>query len=331
MEPGQSLARSVRLTQIQHLLYKNPEGLTTRELAQLCGVCVRTIQRDLLDLQSELGVPITEKVDRYGIIDGYVLPPVSFSLYEAMALFLASRLVLHQTDENNPHIQTALDTLSKVLPQALAGRLADSINAIRKKPPKSDFIRIFEQVGIAWSTQRRMRIHYQSLQSKEAKEWLLAPYFVEMTGVGYSTYVIGQASREGREGIVTFKLDRIRKAELLEESFEIPQGLNLEKLLGSSWGVIWGEETEVKLKFSQKVARRVKESVWHPSQAIEDLPDGSCLLTVRVGSALEMTPWIRGWGPDVEVLEPQALRDELKNQIRRMAKVYGVGDGAAEE
>jgi len=322
MEPGQSLARSVRLTQIQHLLYKNPEGLTTRELAQLCGVCVRTIQRDLLDLQSELGVPITEKVDRYGIIDGYVLPPVSFSLYEAMALFLASRLVLRQTDENNPHIQTALDTLSKVLPQSLAERLADSINAIRKKPPKSDFIRIFEQVAIAWSTQRRMRILYQSLKSSEAKKWLLEPYFVEMTGVGYSTYVIGYAKHNDKEGIITFKLDRIKEAELLEESFEIPRGLSLEGLLTSSWGVIWGEETEVKLKFSSKVARRVKESVWHPSQVIENLPDGGCLLTVRVGSTLEMTPWIRGWGPDVEVIEPITLRDEFKKWADQLNKIY---------
>ena len=322
MEPGRSLTRSVRLTQIQHLLYKNPEGLTTRELAQLCGVCVRTIQRDLLDLQSELGVPITEKVDRYGIIDGYVLPPVSFSLYEAMALFLASRLVLRQTDENNPHIQTALDTLSKVLPQSLAERLADSINAIRKKPPKSDFIRIFEQVAIAWSTQRRMRILYQSLKSSEAKKWLLEPYFVEMTGVGYSTYVIGYAKHNDKEGIITFKLDRIKEAELLEESFEIPRGLSLEGLLTSSWGVIWGEETEVKLKFSSKVARRVKESVWHPSQVIENLPDGGCLLTVRVGSTLEMTPWIRGWGPDVEVIEPITLRDEFKKWADQLNKIY---------
>jgi proteasome accessory factor B len=322
MGPGQSLTRSIRLTQIQHLLYKNPEGLATRELAQLCGVSVRTIQRDLLDLQTELGVPITEKADRYGIIDGYVLPPVSFSLYEAMALFLASRLVLRQIDENNPHIQTALTRLCRVLPPGLVPRLRESIEAIGGKPPNANYIRIFEQVAIAWSTQRRMRIHYQSLQSKGAKEWLLAPYFVEMTGVGYSTYVIGQASREGREGIVTFKLDRIRKAELLEESFEIPQGLNLEKLLGSSWGVIWGEETEVKLKFSPKVARRVKESVWHPSQAIEDLPDGGCLLIVRVGSTLEMTPWIRGWGPDVEVLEPQELRKEFSAWANELHQMY---------
>ena len=324
MEPGQSLARSTRLTQIQHLLHKNPRGLTTRELAELCGVCVRTIQRDVLGLQADLGVPLTQEGDRYSILDSYVLPPVSLSLYEAMALFLASRLVHRQTDEGNPHIQTALAKLSHVLPPGLAGRLQESINAIGEKPANARYIRIFEQVAIAWCTQRRMRIRYRSLQSTEGKEWLLDPYFVETTGVGYSTYVIGPASREGKAGMTTFKLDRIEEAELLEEGFTIPEGLSLGGLLGSSWGVMWGEETEVKLRFSPQVTRRVKESVWHPSQRIEDLPDGGCLLTVRVGSTLEMTPWLRGWGPDVEVLAPKALRDQLTNQTRQMAKVYGV-------
>lgn len=322
MEYGKILDRAVRLTQIQHLLHKNPRGLSSRELSALCGVCMRTIQRDILDLQTELHIPITSNGDRYSIIEGYLLPPVSFSLYEAMALFMASRLVLRQTDERNIHIQSAIDALSGALPAELASRLRASAQGMKNKPGNPDHIRVFEQVAIAWSTQRRMKIKYQSLRSSQLKEWLVDPYFVEMTGVGYSTYVIGRGVRKDKDGITTFKLDRIKKVELLDETFEIPTGLSLDKLLGSSWGVIWGDETEVKLKFSSEVARRIKESVWHPSQVIEDLPDGGCIMTVRVGSTLEMTPWIRGWGPDVEVLEPISLRRELAQQAAELAAIY---------
>lgn len=321
MEPGQSIARSIRLAQIQHFLYKNPKGLTTSELASLCGVCARTIQRDLLALH-DLEIPLTQEDHRYGIADSYILPPVAFSLYEAMVLFLASRLVLRQTDEDNPHIRTALAKLASVLPPGLRERLKGSINTLGEKPSRPEYIHIFEQVAIAWTTQRRMKIQYQSLRSQEAREWLLEPYFVDMSGVGYSTYVIGQASSRERTGIVTFKLDRIRSVELLEDSFELPEGLKLEKLLASSWGVMWGEEAEVKLRFSPQVARRVKESIWHPSQAIEDLPDGGCLFTVRVGSTLEMTPWIRGWGPDVEVLAPPSLREQFRDWSETLYRLY---------
>ncbi len=36
MRPGLSVARSTRLTLIPHLLYRNPRGLTAREMAGLC-------------------------------------------------------------------------------------------------------------------------------------------------------------------------------------------------------------------------------------------------------------------------------------------------------
>jgi predicted DNA-binding transcriptional regulator YafY len=317
-----SIPRSIRLARLQHLLHKNPKGLTSNELARLCGVCVRTIQRDLLDLQSGLSVPITQNGNHYGILGGYTLPPIFFSLYEAMALFLASRLILRQTDENNPYIQQALVKVSDVLPPPIAERLRAGIEKISMKKLNPDFLKIFESVAVAWITQRQLRLEYLSLSSETTKEWVVDPYFVEMTGIGYSMYVIGHGVREGKEGIITFKLDRIKSAEVLETNFEIPPGLDFGKLLSSSWGIMWGEDTGLKLRFSSRITRRVKECVWHPSQVIEDLPDGSCLMTLRVGSALEVTPWIRSWGPDVEVLEPLGLRQELAQQAAELAAIY---------
>jgi predicted DNA-binding transcriptional regulator YafY len=96
----------------------------------------------------------------------------------------------------------------------------------------------------------------------------------------------------------------------------------MDDLLSSAWGVMYGEEIPIKLKFSRDVTRRVKESIWHPSQTLKDLPDGSCLLTMHVGSTLEMTPWIRGWGPDVEVLEPLELRNQFKMWADRVKEMY---------
>lgn len=321
------LARAVRLTQIQHLLHKNPHGLTTKELAELCGVCQRTIQRDLLSLQSYLGIPLTQQGDRYGIMEGYILPPITLSLYEAMALFLICRLALRQTDKRNDHIKTALTKLANALPAGLGQKLHYSIATIANKPVSAGYVRVFEQIAIAWATQRRVRMHYQSLRRGEPKEWYLDPYFVEMTGVGYSAYVIGYAKGAEKEGLFTFKLDRIQEIELLNETFAIPSDLNLDKLLTLSWGVMWDDTTtEVKLRFSPQVARRVKESIWHPSQRLEDLPDGGCILTLRIANTLEMVPWIRGWGPDVEVLEPKELRKTFREYAVQLSKIYCRGE-----
>jgi proteasome accessory factor B len=316
-------SRIVRLTQIQHFLHKNRVGLTSVELAQLCGTTVRTIQRDLLILQSDLHVPIIDKGhDRYGIIKDYILPPVSYSLYEALGLFLAARLIIRQTDDNNPHIKSALVKLTAVMPKSLGINLRKSVTNFGKRSVDLKELDVFEKIAIAWVTQKRIKITYQSLNRKQNKEWLVNPYFIEMTGVGYSTYLIGYGESADRNGITTFKLNRIREVIILDEDFDIPEDFNIENLLESSWGVMWGESIEVKLKFSPEVTRRVKETVWHQSQQIQDLPDGSCILTLQVGSALEMTPWIRGWGRDVEVLEPSELREQFKEWARELGWMY---------
>lgn len=283
---------------------------------------MRTIQRDIQSLETDLKIPLTQNGDRHGIIEGYILPPVSLSLYEAMVIFLACRLVLRQTDENNPHIEKALTKISSVLPSPLAIRLKESASSVGDKKEDLEFIRNFEKIAIAWTTQRQVRMKYQSLESDGIKEWFLEPYFVDMTGIGFAVYVIGHAVREGKEGIITFKLERIRNLEVLSTRFEIPPDLNIRKLLASSWGIFTGDAISIVLKFSPYVTRRVKESVWHISQLIEDTPDGGCQLSLQVNSSLEITPWIRSWGPDVEVIEPITLRNEFKKWAGQLNKIY---------
>lgn len=317
--------RIARLTQIQYHLHRNRKGLTTRELAALCGTAVRTIQRDLLFLQTDLQVPIISKgSDRYSILKDYILLPVAYNLYETLILFLSARLMVRQTDQDNPHTRTALYKLLSVLPAPLAAQLKESIEAISRKPANPDETDVFEKVTIAWSTRKRLRIKYNSYHSGQTREWLVNPYFVDMTGVGFSIYLIGHAESSERVGINTFKLNRITEIEILDEDFEYPLDLKMDKLLASAWGIIFGEETSVKLRFSPSVTRRVKESLWHPSLTLEDLPDGGCIANLRVASTLEMTPWIRGWGPDVEVLEPLELRDQMREWSKQLAEMYGV-------
>jgi predicted DNA-binding transcriptional regulator YafY len=200
--------------------------------------------------------------------------------------------------------------------------LKESASSVSDKKEDLEFIRNFEKVAIAWTTQRQVRMKYQSLESDRLKEWLLEPYFVDMTGVGFSVYVIGHAIREGKEGIITFKLERMKDLAVLDKRFEIPHEISIGKLLASSWGIFTGEAINIVLKFSPHVTRRVKESVWHISQLIEDTPDGGCLLSLGVNSTLEITPWIRSWGPDVEVMEPSELREQFNNWAKQLYAIY---------
>ncbi len=161
--------RAIRFLQIQQLINRNPLGITTREIAKQCGVGIRTIQRDILILQSELHVPlIKKKYDRYGLPEGYSLPPVILSLYEAVGLFLAARLIIRQTHERNPHIESALIRLCSILPQPVSSHLEQSICHLSDHVTKPDYLDVFEKVATAWSNQRRLEFRYTSLKSSES-------------------------------------------------------------------------------------------------------------------------------------------------------------------
>jgi CRISPR-associated endonuclease/helicase Cas3 len=80
----------------------------------------------------------------------------------------------------------------------------------------------------------------------------------------------------------------------------------------------------VVLRFHPRVAMRVRETRWHTSQRIEEQPDGYILWRAQVAEPQEMLPWVRGWGADVEVVEPRSLRKALETDVQKLAKSYGV-------
>jgi len=319
----ESLKKAERLSKLTYLLYHHPQGLTVREMAELCGVTRRTIQRDLWSLQ-RTGVPLWQEGNRYGVLEGYFLPPLKLELNEAAALYLAARLLARYSDQQNPYIISALAKLATVLPESMAAHMQRSIQSLTYKPCNHRFDEVFDVIALGWATRRKVRIWHQAARSKNIHQYLVCPYFIEPSSEGYATYLIGYSSYFN--ALHTFKMERIHRAELTEETFEPPAGFDGPQLLATAWSVMFGHQpVEVRLRFSPQVTRRVKESVWHPTQRIEDCADGGCIFSVRVSMPLEMKPWIRGWGPDVEVLAPEALRQEIAEEAHATARQYGTG------
>jgi predicted DNA-binding transcriptional regulator YafY len=319
-----AMSKAVRLQKIVHLLYRNPQGLTTRELARHCDITIRTIQRDLADLELG-GIPLwSDDTDgRHGILQGYYLPPIHFNLEEAGALYLAARLLARYSDEHNPTVVQALAKLAGAMPEAIATHIHHTIASLAYRPENRTFARVLEVMIVGWATGRQVRIRHQAAGSENVHTYLFSPYFLEPSGIGYATYAIGYSS--WFDGVYTFKLERILDAQLTEETFEIPEEFNGAELLHNAWGVMYGpqgEEIEVVLRFGPTVTRRVKESVWHPSQEIKDCEDGGCLLHLRIAHPLEMKPWIRSWGQDCVVLAPGWLREEIAAEMQQAAGMY---------
>ena len=110
---------------------------------------------------------------------------------------------------------------------------------------------------------------------------------------------------------------------MTSRTFQVPEDFQPEALLGSSFGVMTGKGLfNVKLRFNPKVAGFIKETDWHPSQKMCELPDGGIIVTMHLSDLKEVKRWILGWGENVEVLSPKKLREGVVNTVRQMRKVY---------
>ena len=325
---GRAENKANRLLQIEALLLAHPEGLNQADIARRLEVERSTVSRYFRDMPNQF--PYYEDDQGRLFIDRQnYLVNVRLDLHEALAVHLASRLLATRMDRQNPHSASALRKLGVAL-ERLAPRLSQhvqqSADVMDEAAQRHDpvYLQALEHLTSAWAEQRKARVWHRSEKTGKIIEYLLCPYFIEPYAIGQTTHVIGLSTPPGK--LRTLKVERIQRVEMTRESYEIPLDFDPRELLADAWG-IWYTESEpvdVVLKFHPRVAQRVSETRWHRSQEETELPDGSLLWRAKVAEPQEMLPWVRGWGSDVEVLEPEELRSALKREARRLAQLYKI-------
>ena len=317
---------------IYQLLRDRPDGFTRSELAKRIGVNRATITKYMdgndMPFIHEDGNKL--KLDRLGN-----MIRLTFDLDEITMLHVATRLLARQTNRHNPHAASALRKLSQVVHGAdenISRHISDAADRVDSDRQMRDveYLDVLRKLTEARTRGFKLKVHYE-LEDGTLLPYTFSPYFIEPYAPGLTTHVIGW--REPPGALRTFKVERLRQAEMLMERYTIPPDFEPEKLLEHAWGIWYTDEApvEVALKFSSRVRRRVKETRWHRNeQSLEDLPDGGVIWRCQIAEPREMLPWIRGWGADVEVLQPDWLREELVAESRRLAKVYGVTQAPAD-
>jgi len=317
---GRGMNRAERLKDMERVLIQR--RWTVADLAERYEVHRSTVHRDFDELDKH-DLPLKQDEEgRYYLDRAKYISSVRVNLHEALALYLAARRLFRQTRVCQPHVAEALGKLATALRQPMTEQLVRASVAVSQQEDAPHLVKVLETLVEGWAEGIKVRIRHQALHGQRAYSYVISPYLIEPSAWGDATYVMGHSDYHG--DIATFKVERIEKAVLTTERYEIPDDFDEQELLRHAWGIWYSEElTTVRLKFSSHVARRVKESIWHLSETVEDTDDEGCIWTAKVGEVQEMVPWIRGWGADCEVLEPPELRAKLATEARRLARRYG--------
>jgi predicted DNA-binding transcriptional regulator YafY len=315
--------RATRLIRVQQLLQQHG-AMSVADLASHLNYSRRTVQRDLGALQSELGVPLVNVGRRWRIMEGsqHPLSPVHLTLQESRVIFLAMQAYATATDERDDNAISALEKLGDTLPEPLQADVRRTMEMMRARPEAEVYNIILRFVTRAWAESARLHIWYRSASSDHVQETDLDPYLLRPGANGGANYDEGWRSRHDMPRV--FKIDRIVNAELTQEHFE-PRNLDeIVERLGRSWGgVVFGDEQyDVTVDFTPQAASRVRETTWHVSQRLEELPDGGVRLRFVLPSLLEFVPWVLGWGAGATVVGPAELREQIAVTLHAAASNY---------
>lgn len=317
--------RLARMLRVVAVLRGHPEGIRPAEIARRVGVATRTVYRDLTALEMEVGVAVWSEGGLWGVVDREFLPPLKLTLDEAMAVVLSARLMVRYADKYDPDLAAAFEKLEEVLPAPLAEHVERTLDVLATHPRDTAFSDRVHKLTRAWAERRVVTLEYEPARyapEAAARTAVVRPYLIEPSLQTHALYLIGWD--ETRDGLRTFKIERIRDVALTPRTFEPPEPRSLQGALRAAWDIIADQPpTVVVLRFAPSVAARVLETTWHPTQVVTPQEDGSIVWRATVAGTIEIRLWILSWGDEVEVLEPAELRNNVASTHRRAADVHG--------
>jgi len=209
-------SRLSRLTSILTQL-QTKRLLTASELSKKFSVSIRTIYRDIKALE-EAGVPIlTEEGKGYTLMEGYKIPPVSFTESQANALILAEQLVLKNKDASFiKDYSEAIDKIKAVLrpdekdkANLLADRTRFEQNINRERNSNN-----LSQLQFALTNFLLTTIDYSD-EAHQTTRRLIEPFALLSTQENWLMVAWCRLRKDFRY----FRLDRIKSLEIKTEKF----------------------------------------------------------------------------------------------------------------
>ncbi len=294
------------------------------EMAKHFEVTERTIYRDIAAL-GEAGVPITGEAGvGYCLMKGYQLPPVMFTAEEASALFVGAELVKQFTDASlQGPMASALDKLRAVLPrdrqdhvEKLASRTI--VRGRMRNTGDTDSQKWLLTVQQAVVLRRVLRMGYRGLEREEETQRDIEPLGVVFYGGAW--YVVAWCRL--RVGIRHFRVDRIRRLELLPVAFAPREDFSLSEHMADFAEGREGDSQPVRVWFHARAQERAQRESY--ATLIEERKrDGGAEFTMYTFSPEWTAQWLLSFGERAEAVAPPELRALVRAAAEKVAGKHG--------
>ena len=298
-----------------------------RRLAERFEVSHRTAKRLITFMRDRLRAPLVYNPRERGYAyedSAFELPRIPVAQEELLSVLLSRRLL---SGTAGGFISDAIRRFGEKL-MADTAELGLSPDRLREGfsaswhgfSPVS--AAVFQTLCSALLDRRPLAIEYQSPVSDLPTRRVVEPHHLKFYMGSWVVFAWCRLRSRWR----IFFLSRMLSLAMLEETFEPRPAAEWRSVLAGAFGLFQSEDhIPVVLRFTAHRARWIREQVWHEDQQMTELPDGGVRLSFPVADFREVKMMILGFGADVTVESPAALRGEIADEIDRMAGVYGSG------
>ena len=300
-----------RLLILTRLREETPVRAT--DLAEQCECSVRTVYRDI-DALCQAGIPVAAMPgEGYRLAPGYHLPPIAFSVEEAIQLLLGSDLALGL---GTPEQRSAGHSAAAKVEAALRPETRADVDRLRQRIRVSDWLRREPTPWLALLQQavaheQVIWLRYHSFSSDELTERKVEPYSLVFYGEDW--HLVGYCRL--REGMRDFRASRIRDAEMLPEQFERMAGM----LLAGDEDRIAPQE--VRIWIESAVVPWARETPAFGFQR-EEQAEGGAVFVYDAWDVRRLLPWILSWGASARVLSPADVAERVHREAAALAQRY---------
>lgn len=162
---------------------------------------------------------------------------------------------------------------------------------------------------------RPCAIHYAKPGAGDGSLRVIHPY-VMAYGEG-SWYAVGHCLAE--DGIRVFRVDRILAADHTDGAFQVPDDFDAGDFLAGGKVYHAAGDREVRVRYSPKIARWIRERAEWRQATLEEEEDGSVVVRHRVADPHWAVGHALQYGAEAEILEPEDVRAMVREVVEELA------------
>lgn len=217
-----------------------------------------------------------------------------------------------------PEIQEWLLNSFSVGNMLLQGKDLNGRILCEKIPSGYEYLTEFIQ---AMRENKVVKIEYESFYAKEPHKVELEPYCLKVFKQRW--YITGK--NIGKDALRTYALDRIDDMEITDKKFKMPKGFDAQELYDTVYGIILDNDKKVErieINVYNGQADYFRSLPLHQSQRELSSNKDCTVFEYYLKPTYDFIQELLSHGPDVEVVHPQSLRQQMKHWIKDMSELY---------